>query len=157
LHDAATGKALRESMGGYRDWFTFLAFVDRGRSLLSLATDGQLRQWDLGTARPARNQREARTSSYCGDLSPDGRTLAMGDEGRVRLVDWATGKTLHRMKGHRLAVRCLSFSPGGDLLASAADGGGMAVDVILWDAAAGKERRRLAAPHQLQMSALAWS
>jgi hypothetical protein len=31
------------------------------------------------------------------------------------------------------------------------------VDVILWDASAGKERRRLAAPHQLQMSALAWS
>lgn len=58
------------------------------------------------------------------------------------------------MKGHKLQLFAVAFSPKGDLLASAANLDG---NVLVWDAARGKETRRLATPFFSGPQCLAWS
>jgi RNA polymerase sigma factor (sigma-70 family) len=154
LYDAATGRELPASAGGHREGLSFLAFVDRDRAILTAGAEGLVRQWDLATARPAREFQEEGTSCYCGALSPDGRTLASGEGQGVHLFDWATGQKLRVLKGHKLQLFAGAFSPRGDRLASAAN---LDLDVLVWDVGSGKELRRLTTPFWPGPRCLAWS
>jgi WD40 repeat protein len=153
LYDAATGKEL-PTVGGHREWLQFLAFIDRDRTIVSASSEGLVRQWDLATAKPVRDFQEKGTQAYCGDLSPDGRTLALGDGEGAHLFDWATGKKLHHLKGNKLQLLAVAFSPKGDMLATA---GHMDQNIILWDIESGKELRRIATPYTMGLRCLAWS
>ncbi len=78
-------------------------------------------------------------------MSPDGRTLASGDEvGMVRLWDLRTGSAVGVLKGHALSISRLVFSADGSLLASAADTDSHSrSEVLLWEAATGRELARI--------------
>jgi eukaryotic-like serine/threonine-protein kinase len=77
--------------------------------------------------------------------SPDRRTLASGDEvGMVSLWDLRTGSALRVLKGHTLSISRLVFSADGGLLASAADADSHShSEVVLWEAATGRELARI--------------
>jgi RNA polymerase sigma factor (sigma-70 family) len=94
-------------------------------------------------------------------LSPDGKTVAVLDAGHltaVRQVDMTTGKERASLGPLRRPVKAVGFSPDGKLIAAAS---GLAVrtpppraigpsdqlaapsEVVIWDAATGKELARL--------------
>jgi WD40 repeat protein len=77
-------------------------------------------------------------------FSPDGKVLATGSyqgicDQAVRLWDLATAKELLPAEGHTVPANRLTFSTDGNALAS---GGFPGKEVIVWDVAAAKERRR---------------
>jgi RNA polymerase sigma factor (sigma-70 family) len=154
LYDTPTGKELATSAGGHREWLSFMAFADHDRTILSISSEGLIRQWDLATAKAVREFREEGMYSYCGDLSPDGRTLVSGEQAGAHLFNWATGKKLRVLKGHKRQLFAVAFSPRGDILASAAN---LDQSIILWDVTSGKEARRIVTPHTLNLRCLAWS
>jgi RNA polymerase sigma factor (sigma-70 family) len=96
---------------------------------------------------------------YSGDLSPDGKLIAMhGVDGALRLLDTATGRVrltvrAHLPQGYNDGMRVLAFSPDGkSLLVCDTDpavsrlglGPRDTGAVLLLDVATGKETRRLA-------------
>lgn len=153
LWDVSTGKEL-SSAGDHQGPVNALAFVDRDRGIISVGYDGMVCQWDIATSKVVRKFQEEGTRCYCGDLSPDGRTLALGDDAGVHLFEWSTGKPLRLLKGHKLQVWAAVFSPKGDILASSAN---MDQHILLWDVASGKELRRILTAYLHDLHSLAWS
>jgi RNA polymerase sigma factor (sigma-70 family) len=95
-------------------------------------------------------------------LSADGKLLATGaDDGAIRLWDVEKGKLLRRWDGLGAMVMGFSvaLSPDGKALATSArsDGAGEPEQVVLFDAATGKELRRLGEPLASPCSRLAFS
>jgi WD40 repeat protein len=69
------------------------------------------------------------------DLSPDGRTLAVGGFDPVRLVDVSTGRLLHELDTAGAGAFSLEFSPDGRTLAVS----GWEAVASLWDVATGTQ------------------
>jgi RNA polymerase sigma factor (sigma-70 family) len=143
-----------------------LAFAPDGKAVLTGCADGDLRLWDAATGAQRRRLRGHRGPVAAVAFSADGRRLASGarDKEGVRLWDAASGKELRRLALDRLDVSCVAFSPDGKLLAAgdgiqemALPGGAQMPDctVRLWDAASGKELRRL--PMQGRVGSVAFS
>jgi WD40 repeat protein len=113
-----------------------VAFSDDGKRLATLAStpDGRvIAVWDV----PARRKLAERTIAVPApalDLSPDGRTVAVGTgNGEIALWDWARDSWVaHRGQGRAQPIRALAYSPDGRLLASVSLGRGRPV---VWDAA----------------------
>jgi WD40 repeat protein len=131
----------------------YLVFTGDGRSLLTVADDGNLKHWDRATGKnlplpggilagPAgalgwfRRTREA-TQFLSLALSPDGTTLATGStSGTVVLWDWGTGRPkLKPFQAHAGKVHGLAFAPDGQTLATT----GEDKTAKLWDLKSGKE------------------
>lgn len=155
------------------------AFSPDGRVLAAQADVSVIGLWDVETGRRLRAIRSPERQAVRGmTFAPDGHALALDlGEGRIGLWEVATGRPRGLLRAKvkagvdsdmminfvvvegaglplgpaRLAPR-LAFSPDGKTLAHAlADG-----EVILWDAAAGKERRRLRG-HEAPVEALAFA
>src|SRR5262249_48620964 len=110
LRDVSTGKEL-SSVGDHRGWVNVLAFTDRDREIASVSGEGMVCHWDVATSKVLRKFQAEGTQCYCGDLSPDGRTLALGDDAGVHLFEWSTVKKLRLLKGHKHQVWAAVFSP----------------------------------------------
>ncbi len=117
------------------------------------AIEGEVRQWDVATAKVARTFTGHRDVIYALALSPDGSTLATGSyDQKIRLWNVADGKERKTLSGHNGAVFALGFRPDGKLIASASADR----TVKLWDVATGERRDTLSQPTKEQF-AVAWS
>jgi WD40 repeat protein len=153
LWDVTSGKELA-LIGEHWGVVNFLAFIDGDRGIASASHEGLVCHWDLATARAVREFQEEGTHCFCGNLSPDGRTLALGDDEGVHFFDWSTGKNLRLLKGHKRQVWATVFSPDGKVLASSAN---MDQYILLWDVPTGKQLRRILTPFLHDLHSLAWS
>jgi RNA polymerase sigma factor (sigma-70 family) len=139
LWDGSTGKervALRE-----RSYIAALAFSPDGKLLAS--SQGQtghqsLTLWDAATGQELRT---ARTEGGAVAFSPEGKTVAAGNRfGTVALLEVATLRQQATLKPATASWTSsgLTYSSDATVLAVAGD-----KDVVLWEVAARKERRRL--------------
>jgi RNA polymerase sigma factor (sigma-70 family) len=118
-----------------------LVFAADGKTLISAGQDQTVRFWDLATGKLKRLQR-APQSQLVMAISSDGKTLALTSEEHLHLWDIAAAKEIQRIATGKLdgnnRLLWVEFSPDGKTLAaSKADS-----TVLIWEAAAGKERTR---------------
>jgi WD40 repeat protein len=134
LWDARTGREkLRFSLEAR--WLRSLVFTPRGDFLISCASDGVIRFWDVAT------QEEKRRILNPGGpyiaLSADGSVLAAHGylKSEVRLYRTGTGELLRTLDCGS-SVRTVALSPDGRTLATA-----LSRTVRFWDVATGREIR----------------
>lgn len=112
LVDATTGKEIRRFEGHARGngtrSVTRIDFSPDGKTLASVATDGTIRLWEVGTGKQIRqlggfDPVKPIPVGLVGDIkpwvkfSPNGKMLVSKDGGNVRLWEVATGKEIHRL------------------------------------------------------------
>jgi WD40 repeat protein len=130
-----------------------VTFSPDGKLLASGVWAPGLQLWDVASGKEIRRLAGHRSPTTCVAWSPDGRTLASTghNDKAVWLWEVATGKELGRLVGHQAGCHSVAFSPDGAGLASA----GEDKTVRLWDAATGRERRRL--DHPAAVWCVAWA
>jgi WD40 repeat protein len=130
-------------------------FSRDGRTLVSLATNGMIRFWNVGDGKEiaARLALHAAKTRLAGNLaavalSPDGKTVAASlPDGSTRLID-VSGQEIRRLRSAE-QVQALAFSPDGKCLFT-----GRTV-VQKWDVATGEEISILRQPaHPLRSLSL---
>jgi WD40 repeat protein len=127
--------------GGLIDDQTWCALSPDGKTLATV--EEELRLLDLRSGKRIRTAKLSEVAKM--RFSPDGRTLAVGSisENTVRLYDARAWRERAVLAGKsRLEVRDMEFSPDGQLLATP-DGQSLPTDVLVWEVASGKLRRRI--------------
>jgi WD40 repeat protein len=140
---ARRARVLLEALHGPRSWrhnqpLQAVAFAPDGQTLLAGDSAGGVQ---VLSARGAlrRSLRGHTDSVVAVAFAPDGRrALSASHDGTVRLWDLRGGKEVLRFEGHAGAVKAAAFTPDGRQVLSLDD-----QVVLLWDAATGKEIRRL--------------
>jgi WD40 repeat protein len=132
--EAAGPAAAVGIMRGHGDVVNGIAFVLRGRAIVSAGGDGRVLFWDAATHRPLGRPLTSAGATFTAlAVSPDGRTLAAGGEdGRIWLWDVASRRPLGILAGGRHEVFDVAFSADGHTLASAGD----EHRIRLWDVTA---------------------
>jgi RNA polymerase sigma factor (sigma-70 family) len=136
LWEVATGKELRSVPGRCH-----LAVAPDGRTFLTQANDGFIRQWSVDTgeeqtAFPGPKYVPKWSGPAVLVVSPDSRLLATQLEADIRIWELATGKVRRHLTGHQGEVIPFVFSPdGGTLLTSGAD-----TTILIWDLARRHEK-----------------
>jgi WD40 repeat protein len=129
------------------------ALTADGKKLASISNSGPLVLFDGTTGKELHRVEEKTTGNAPrrGDallFSPDGTKL--GTTGPVELWDVATGKLSSRLQTFG---NCLTFTPDGRFLLTDSD----SLEICYWDAATGKQTRRIASNHHDRLRALAIS
>jgi WD40 repeat protein len=109
-----------------------------GRYLADVTRNGDLRVWDLATAKLLLSRESKQVSNRVQDVafSPDGRTLAFGRYGGgIVLWEMPSGKELRTLPAK--FPRQIAFRPGGQMIAYS--GGDSGKEVNLIETATGKE------------------
>ena len=161
LHDARTGKELRQ-FTGHGEMSECFAFLPDNRALVTFySMNDSLTVWELAsgkarrqlntgihprprtaedaTADMVRRQNANNTNKYLPGpqhiaVAPDGRTLAIIKNATVSIVDLHTGQRLWELDGYQEQLECVTFSPDGKLLV----GGSREHTLFFWDPATGK-------------------
>ena len=115
-----------------------------GAALLSAASDGTLSRTPISpgatavTSKLELGRGRARAAVFAADGS---RLITGGDHGDLRVFDTITGAVTARFNGHRTELQAIAagLGPGAGLVASAS----AESDLRLWDAASGKELKRV--------------
>lgn len=119
-----TGKVSSFSTEKHEGRFKFSA---DGDSLL-IASDRRILSYNLRSGgKKVLYEGARRIGAF--DVSPDGKTIALGVTNDVILVDMTNGETVRTLKGHLLSVSALSFSKYGSRLAS----GSVDKTIRIWD------------------------
>jgi WD40 repeat protein len=168
IWDLATGKVVREfreepvivrgnqtiRRAGY---VTSLAFSPDGGLLASGSNDGVVQLWEAATGKEVRRMKGG---GWCVAFAPDGKAVASGCyddlKGTVRVWEAATGNVIHELKAGRSGGAhwgaAVAFAPDGKALAAGTSDG----EVVFWEAATGKEVRRIKA-HEYDIVSIAFS
>jgi RNA polymerase sigma factor (sigma-70 family) len=124
-----------------------LTIVYRQPKTATDAEPGAVSLWDVAAGKELRRLSGHGDSIYQAAFSPDGKRLVTGggiQDKTVRIWDVDAGTELVRIPGPGGWVRPVDFSPDGKTVAA----GGQDGIIRLYDAATGKERRRLVIPGQ---------
>lgn len=145
LWDAQSGREIR-SMLGHSAAVTSLAVFPDGRRVVSSSWDRTVRLWDIETGRELKifNGHEDYVNRVA--VSPDGRQVAsVSADFSLRIWDPETGRELRKISNvHDDFVSGIAFSPDGKLIATSNIASGRTRQTIaLWDAASGREVRRI--------------
>jgi WD40 repeat protein len=137
--------ATRKELGCIPGRFTCHAFTADGKRLAAGAAEGPVRLWEVRTAREVRAPAGYPRGALALAFSPDGKRGAAATRDALALLDARTGKVIRRIP---VVGSCLAFSPDGKTLAfgTTHEPGKVESPVLLYDAATGKERRRLEGP-----------
>jgi RNA polymerase sigma factor (sigma-70 family) len=121
------------------------AYSKDGKQVIAGAEGGNVRVWDVASARQVHQVRGRATPALSVAFSPDGKAFAAGygdwQDGRrdtltgeIVLWDAVTGKGLRRIGKGTAPVQAIAFSPSGKSLAAVT----LNSSVLLWDPATGK-------------------
>jgi WD40 repeat protein len=146
LWDRRTGKKLHRLQTRQSN-VTRLAFSPDGKSLIGFCFDQSILVWQVSTGKVLK--RIAKQPFGLGNLddaviSPDGKRLAwqqidsFKSTFAVKVMDLTNGKVAATIKAPLGGVQVLTFSTDSKTLAW----GTRSCEVVLWDLAAGRERRR---------------
>jgi WD40 repeat protein len=131
-----------------------ITFAPDGKTVITGADDGMLRQWSLADGKEVRRFDGLEYTALSGAVSPDGRLLAAWGQTPPGVYVWevATGKGGLRMRVAKEGEHCLAWSPDSRTLA----GGGKDGTLRLWDTKIGRELRSVEA-HKLAIDSVAFS
>jgi len=146
LHDLASGKETRLAGGvsGVAD----LAVAHHGRALVAAMENGSAKLWDLGAGQIVRTfdcpGGTGVRSVAVSELLPILATGCM--DGSAWLWDLNTGRQVHNLMpplpAGEFVLTAVRFTPDGKRAITA-----VRDQLVVWDAATGKELRRIAIPH----------
>lgn len=145
LLDAKNGEETR-SFHCKEDYLPSFACSPDGRLFAVGEESGTIRLWEIATGKERFTLKKHPASCIALTFSPDSKTLASGDKnGVAHLWDVANGKILHTLnpkidqgRGDDPGIGSLSYAQDGKNLLSSHP-----YWVVFWDAASGKEIRRL--------------
>jgi RNA polymerase sigma factor (sigma-70 family) len=118
------------------------AFCPDGRTVVWRGFEHVLRFWDPTTGKESRAFQGHHGSVSSLAISPNGRLIASTDHYTIRLWDVAGQKELQAIGGYSGFLTGVFFAPDGKTLVSAGTNG----TFCFWDAATGKELRRIKTP-----------
>ncbi len=113
-----------------------------GTGLVSVAADGTMARTPIapGAASTSVTVNLGHAPPRAATCSADGsRVLVGGEKGDIRVFDSTTGVLTTPARGHRAELMALACQPGSSVVASAS----AEADLCLWDAASGRELKRL--------------
>ena len=150
--DLATGKekhSLPDGLGGAAG----LTFSPDGETVVSANYDNDIRVWKTQSGELVKKVEDMTGAMFASAFSPDGKQLVMaGLDETVYIWDAKTFALNRKLKGHGETIASLAISPDGRTLVT----GGFDVITLknpvklsVWDLAAGKIVKTIAAPHRV--------
>ena len=128
---------------GHSEPVTGVAFRGSSLQLASASRDKTVQLWNVTTGQVIRTFPHP-DQVWAVAFRPDGQVMATaGMDKVIRLWDPVSGASLGELRGHGRSVRCLCWSPDGTRLASGDGNFPHQGTVIVWDAVARQELRRL--------------
>ncbi len=139
--------SLPDGLGGAAE----LLFSPDGESVVSANYDNDVRVWKTRSGELVRKMEDLTGAMFAGQFTPDGKHLLLaGLDETIYVFDAATFERQRTIKGHGETISALAVSPDGATIVT----GGFdvrttqnPVKVVVWDAATGKPRKVLRAPH----------
>jgi WD40 repeat protein len=150
--DLATGKekhSLPDGLGGAAG----LTFSPDGETVVSANYDNDIRVWKTQSGELVKKVEDMTGAMFASAFTPDGKQLIMaGLDETVYVWDAKTFALNRKLKGHGETIASLAISPDGRTLVT----GGFdvitlknPVKLAVWDLAAGKIVKTIAAPHRV--------
>jgi WD40 repeat protein len=143
LWDLASRK-VHIRLEGCAEGSRFVTFAPDGKTVATADGDHAIRLWDPASGKLLAALRGEAQYLTALAFSPDGKTLAcVARKGGVALWGLAARKVRATLQGPDYSVISLAWTPDSKMLATVDGKGRLNKGVVLWDAALGKERKRL--------------
>ncbi len=140
LWDTISGKQIA-TLTGHKDRVRYMSYDPKGRYIASGSWDNTIRLWDGMTGRFIKILADQGTDIGSLTFSPDGTKLLSGvGSNNCHVYSIPGGRELVTFREHDNSVFATAISPDGRL---AATGGGNNQDILIWNLANGRVKKRL--------------